>query len=75
MGSFSYFYYQLETAKGKPLKGNGYSAEEHVVGKSKSNNSNNRFVPLDKGQVARSKAAVICAEQDEAVPRSSRILR
>jgi RHS repeat-associated protein len=49
MGSFSYYYYQLETAQGTSISGSGYSVEEHFVGNSPTNNSSNKFVPLRKG--------------------------
>jgi uncharacterized protein RhaS with RHS repeats len=48
MGSFSYWYYQLENAQGRPLTGNGYAAAEHVVGQG-GITSNDNYGDLDNG--------------------------
>jgi RHS repeat-associated protein len=49
MGSFSYYYYQLEDWTGTALKGDGYSLEENLVGSTPVSTSNNEFVPMDNG--------------------------
>ena len=49
MGSFSYYYYQLETAQGKALTGDGYTVKEHIVGLTPSINSNKVFAPMQNG--------------------------
>jgi RHS repeat-associated protein len=51
MGSFTKYSYQLETAQGKHLTGDGYTCEEHVVGQNVGMTSNHTFVPLDKNGI------------------------
>ena len=49
MGSFSYFFYQLQNKEGVPLKGNGYGVEEHISPEVQVTTSEGRFAPVIDG--------------------------